>query len=69
MGGRAVIRGRVCPRQPAYHHERVTLEERISNDSDFGHSAPWSVGQQGNGNFSHDCINLGRPRPAFLTLG
>ena len=31
---------------------------RIDNGGVFVHSAPWSVGAQGNSNVSHGCINL-----------
>jgi lipoprotein-anchoring transpeptidase ErfK/SrfK len=31
---------------------------RIDNSGVFVHSAPWSVGAQGNSNVSHGCINL-----------
>jgi lipoprotein-anchoring transpeptidase ErfK/SrfK len=48
----------VCPGQPGYYREKVDLDERISNDGEFVHSAPWSVGQQGNHNVSHGCVNL-----------
>lgn len=48
----------VCKGQPDYYHEKVDLDERISNDGEFVHSAPWSVGQQGNANVSHGCVNL-----------
>ncbi len=48
----------VCKGQPGYYRERVDLDERISNDGEFVHSAPWSVGQQGDSNVSHGCVNL-----------
>ena len=48
----------VCAGQPGYYRETVNLDERISNDGEFVHSAPWSVGQQGNSNVSHGCVNL-----------
>jgi lipoprotein-anchoring transpeptidase ErfK/SrfK len=48
----------VCRGQPGYYREKVALDERISNDGEFVHSAPWSVGQQGNSNVSHGCVNL-----------
>ncbi len=48
----------VGPGQPGYYREEVKLDERISNDGEFVHSAPWSVGQQGDSNVSHGCINL-----------
>jgi lipoprotein-anchoring transpeptidase ErfK/SrfK len=48
----------VGPGQPGYYRETVLLDERISNDGEFVHSAPWSVGQQGSDNVSHGCVNL-----------
>ncbi|WP_439956920.1 Ig-like domain-containing protein [Nocardia miyunensis] len=47
-----------CAGQPGYYNETVLLDERISNDGEFVHSAPWSVGQQGSSNVSHGCVNL-----------
>jgi lipoprotein-anchoring transpeptidase ErfK/SrfK len=47
-----------CQGQPGYYRETVMLDERISNDGEFVHSAPWSVGQQGSSNVSHGCVNL-----------
>jgi lipoprotein-anchoring transpeptidase ErfK/SrfK len=47
-----------CAGQPGYYKETVNLDERISNDGEFVHSAPWSVGQQGSSNVSHGCVNL-----------
>ena len=48
----------VCAGQKGYYKEKVDLDERISNDGEFVHSAPWSVGQQGSSNVSHGCVNL-----------
>ena len=48
----------VCQGQPGYYKEQVDLDERISNDGEFVHSAPWSVGSQGDQNVSHGCVNL-----------
>ena len=48
----------VCQGNPDYYRERVDLDLRISNDGEFVHSAPWSVGQQGSSNVSHGCVNL-----------
>ncbi|HEY4021099.1 MAG TPA: Ig-like domain-containing protein [Pseudonocardiaceae bacterium] len=48
----------VCKGDPGYYKEKVDLDERISNDGEFVHSAPWSVGQQGDSNVSHGCVNL-----------
>jgi lipoprotein-anchoring transpeptidase ErfK/SrfK len=48
----------VCQGDPGYYREKVDLDMRISNDGEFVHSAPWSVGQQGDSNVSHGCVNL-----------
>ncbi|MDT7654016.1 MAG: hypothetical protein QOI36_5422 [Pseudonocardiales bacterium] len=48
----------ICKGQPGYYREQVALDERISNDGEFVHSAPWSVRQQGSSNVSHGCVNL-----------
>ena len=48
----------VCEGQPGYYKEQVDLDERISDDGEFVHSAPWSVGSQGGQNVSHGCVNL-----------
>ena len=39
---------------------------RMSNSGIFYHSAPWSLGQQGNSNVSHGCINLSTENAAWL---
>jgi lipoprotein-anchoring transpeptidase ErfK/SrfK len=43
--------------QPGYYEEMVNYAVRISNSGEYVHSAPWSVGSQGNSNVSHGCIN------------
>jgi lipoprotein-anchoring transpeptidase ErfK/SrfK len=45
---------------PAYDYENVEVHwaVRISNNGEFTHGAPWSVGQQGKRNVSHGCANL-----------
>jgi lipoprotein-anchoring transpeptidase ErfK/SrfK len=45
---------------PKYDYENVEVQwaVRISNNGEFSHSAPWSVGQQGKRNVSHGCANL-----------
>ncbi|GAA2369205.1 L,D-transpeptidase [Gordonia cholesterolivorans] len=48
----------VCQGDPGYYRETVYNDLRISNDGEFVHSAPWSVGQQGASNVSHGCVNL-----------
>ena len=48
----------VCKGDPNYYKETVYDDLRLSNDGEFVHSAPWSVGQQGESNVSHGCVNL-----------
>jgi len=45
---------------PKYDYENVEVHwaVRISNNGEFFHAAPWSVGQQGKRNVSHGCANL-----------
>ncbi|ACU98663.1 Lipoprotein-anchoring transpeptidase ErfK/SrfK [Saccharomonospora viridis] len=45
---------------PGYGYEdfEVQWAVRVSNNGEFVHSAPWSVGDQGKRNVSHGCINL-----------
>jgi lipoprotein-anchoring transpeptidase ErfK/SrfK len=56
----------VCQGDPGYYRETVYLDERISSDGEFVHSAPWSVGQQGDRNVSHGCINLSPANAAWF---
>lgn len=42
---------------PDGYYEEVSWNVRISNSGEFVHSAPWSVGAQGNSNVSHGCVN------------
>ncbi|MGH3437976.1 MAG: L,D-transpeptidase [Sciscionella sp.] len=50
----------VCKGQSGYYRETVYLDERISNDGEFVHAAPWSEAAQGHRNVSHGCVNLSR---------
>ncbi|WP_216210859.1 L,D-transpeptidase [Amycolatopsis aidingensis] len=45
---------------PGYGYEdfEVKWAVRISNNGEFTHAAPWSVGDQGKRNVSHGCLNL-----------
>lgn len=45
---------------------RVEYATRMSYSGIFYHSAPWSVGSQGNTNTSHGCINLSTENAAWL---
>jgi lipoprotein-anchoring transpeptidase ErfK/SrfK len=48
----------VCQGQPGWYRSDEKWSERISNDGEFVHENPNSVGAQGNSNVSHGCINL-----------
>jgi lipoprotein-anchoring transpeptidase ErfK/SrfK len=45
---------------PRYDYEDFPVKwaVRISNNGEFSHAAPWSVGDQGKRNVSHGCANL-----------
>jgi len=43
---------------PEGYRTPVEYAVRISDSGEFVHAAPWSVGQQGNSNVSHGCINM-----------
>jgi lipoprotein-anchoring transpeptidase ErfK/SrfK len=49
----------IKPGAPGYYDVKVNWSVRITWSGDYIHSAPWSVGQQGNSNVSHGCVNLG----------
>ena len=51
------------PGCPGYYRQDVYWTVRISDSGEFVHSAPWSVGSQGNSNVSHGCVNAS-PRDA-----
>lgn len=48
----------VCQGDPNWYHSDEHWTARISNDGEFVHENPNSVGAQGNANVSHGCINL-----------
>ncbi|MDT8914427.1 Ig-like domain-containing protein [Amycolatopsis sp. PS_44_ISF1] len=48
----------VCPPNPKAYRSNEKFSQRISNDGEFVHENPNSVGQQGSSNVSHGCINL-----------
>jgi lipoprotein-anchoring transpeptidase ErfK/SrfK len=45
---------------PRYDYENFEVKwaVRLSNNGEFSHAAPWSVGDQGRRNVSHGCANL-----------
>jgi len=51
---------------PGGYRADVEYAVRISNNGEFVHAAPWSVGQQGRSNVSHGCINLSTDRAAWF---
>ncbi|MEU5989531.1 Ig-like domain-containing protein [Spirillospora sp. NPDC047418] len=48
----------VSPGSPGGYSLTVYKAVRISNSGEYVHSAPWSVGSQGQENVSHGCINI-----------
>ncbi|MEO3871458.1 Ig-like domain-containing protein [Nonomuraea sp. B12E4] len=48
----------IGPGQAGYYSLMVYNTVRISNSGEYVHSAPWSVGSQGNSNVSHGCVNI-----------
>jgi lipoprotein-anchoring transpeptidase ErfK/SrfK len=54
---------------PEYYDLEVNWSVRLTWSGTFVHSAPWSVGAQGNANVSHGCINLSDANgQAYYTL-
>ena len=51
---------------PGGYRANVEYAVRISNNGEFVHAAPWSVGQQGRSNVSHGCINLSTSNAAWF---
>ncbi|WP_328727095.1 Ig-like domain-containing protein [Goekera deserti] len=51
---------------PGGYRTDVKWATRISNNGEFVHAAPWSVGQQGSSNVSHGCINLSTERARWF---
>ncbi|MCA0144163.1 Ig-like domain-containing protein [Blastococcus sp. LR1] len=51
---------------PNGYRTPVEYAVRLSNNGEFVHAAPWSVGQQGRENVSHGCINLSTERAAWF---
>lgn len=51
---------------PGGYRTDVQYATRISNNGEFVHAAPWSVGQQGESNVSHGCINLSTDRAEWF---
>jgi lipoprotein-anchoring transpeptidase ErfK/SrfK len=51
---------------PGGYRTDVQYATRISNNGEFVHAAPWSVGSQGSANVSHGCINLSTDRAQWF---
>jgi lipoprotein-anchoring transpeptidase ErfK/SrfK len=51
---------------PGGYRTDVQYATRISNNGEFVHAAPWSVGSQGSANVSHGCINLSTERAQWF---
>ncbi|MEW9527880.1 Ig-like domain-containing protein [Microbispora sp. NPDC049125] len=54
------------PGQSGYYQTTVYNSVRISNSGEYVHGAPWSVGDQGNSNVSHGCVNLSPERAKWF---
>lgn len=50
----------------AGYRTTVSVASRMSNSGIFYHSAPWSVGDQGNRNVSHGCLNMSTENARWL---
>jgi lipoprotein-anchoring transpeptidase ErfK/SrfK len=48
------------------YQTHVEVASRMSNSGIFYHSAPWSVGDQGNANVSHGCLNMSTENARWL---
>ena len=44
--------------KPGYYREETDWNLRVTWTGEYLHSAPWSVGAQGNANVSHGCVNM-----------
>jgi lipoprotein-anchoring transpeptidase ErfK/SrfK len=51
---------------PGYYRLTTHWAMRLTWSGEFLHSAPWSVGSQGNANVSHGCTNLSPSNAAWL---
>jgi lipoprotein-anchoring transpeptidase ErfK/SrfK len=56
----------LCPPNPKAYHSKEFFDERISNDGEFVHENPNTVGQQGSANVSHGCVNLSPENAAWF---
>lgn len=51
---------------PDGYRTHVDVATRVSNSGIFYHSAPWSLGDQGERNVSHGCINMSTENAVWL---
>jgi lipoprotein-anchoring transpeptidase ErfK/SrfK len=56
----------LCPPDPKAYRSKEFFDERISNDGEFVHENPNTVGQQGSANVSHGCVNLSPENAAWF---
>ena len=52
--------------EPGYYREVTQSAMRVTWTGEYLHSAPWSVGSQGNANVSHGCINMSPANAAWM---
>ena len=51
---------------PGQYRVTVDYAEKFTDDGQYLHSAPWSVGDQGSDNVSHGCVNLSGDNAAWV---
>nr|WP_238338125.1 Ig-like domain-containing protein [Pedococcus badiiscoriae] len=52
--------------QPGYYKITTQSAMRVTWTGEYLHSAPWSVGSQGNANVSHGCVNMSPANAAWM---
>jgi lipoprotein-anchoring transpeptidase ErfK/SrfK len=52
--------------EPGYYREVTQSAMRVTWTGEYLHSAPWSVGSQGNTNVSHGCVNMSPANAAWM---
>jgi lipoprotein-anchoring transpeptidase ErfK/SrfK len=51
---------------PGEYRVTVDYAEKFTDDGQYLHAAPWSVGDQGQDNVSHGCVNLSEDNAAWV---
>jgi lipoprotein-anchoring transpeptidase ErfK/SrfK len=56
----------VAESDPEYYKIPISIAMRLTWSGEYIHSAPWSVGSQGNSNVSHGCVNVSTGNAEWL---